>query len=267
MADNQTRPAVRRRVHKTRIVGCFTVLLAIILISGSLISSCKNKDDNIKPVSDHNMVTQNSVITAPEKKDKYLICIDPGHGGDDPGSDYGTVRLEKDDNLKYAMEVYNILNSREGIEAIITRTTDENPSTRERADIANKAGADLYLALHRNYSVDSSANGVEVWVQNETSMVDDMLAFKILTKLSKVGISKNRGKQAGFTNESQKNFEIIEFTNMTSCIVELGFISNDTDNKLFDEKYKQYAVAIADAAEEMCNDEYLDSPKSTEKAS
>lgn len=265
MADNRTRPAVRRRVNKTRVVGCFTVLLAIILISGSLISSCSKKDDKTKQVSDHNVVTEVPVSTEPEKKDKYLICIDPGHGGDDPGSDLGETRFEKDDNLRYALEVYKELNKRDGIEAIITRTTDENLSNRQRADIANKAGADLYLALHRNHSPDPTAYGVEVWVQDKHDMVDDVLSYKLRTKLSKVGIQKDRGTQYGFTNDKQKNFEIIAFTNMTSCIVELGFISNDYDNQLFDENYKEYAVAIADAAEEMCDPKYLNSQNQTSK--
>ncbi len=262
MANYQIRPAVvRRRVHKTRVVGCFTILLAVILISGSLISSCsKNKDKDTKPVSKQNEVTENSVTTEPEQKEKYLICIDPGHGGDDPGSDYGGVREEKVDNLKYALEVYNELNSRDGIEAIITRTTDVDLTNRERAEIANKAGADLYLALHRNHNGDPTACGVEVWVQDAHAVVDDVLGYKIRSKLTKVGIQKDRGTQTGFTSSRQKNFEIIEFTNMTSCIVELGFISNDEDNELFDENYKKYAIAIADAAEEMCNEHYLDAP-------
>ncbi len=267
MADNHTRPAVRRRVNKTRVVGCFTVLLAIILISGSLISSCNNKDKKTTPVSDHNMVTQTSVQTEPEKKDKYLIYIDPGHGGDDPGSDLGEKRFEKDDNLRYALEVYNELSRRDGIEVMITRTTDENLTTRQRADMANKAGADLYLALHRNHLADSSACGVEVWVKDKPDVADRVLGYKILSKLSKIGIQKDRGTQFGYTSDAQKNFEIIEFTNMTSCIVELGFISNDYDNQLFDKNYKQYAVAIADAAEEMCDEHYLDSQDTKKESS
>lgn len=269
MAGNNSRPVVRR-VHKGRVGGCLAVFLIIFLLLITVINGCTKKHQNQKNKKEpeNTSVSQTysnetSPVEAAPKRD-YIIVIDPGHGGDDIGSSNGD-RLEKVDNLRYAKEVYQELSQREGVQVIITRQSDDTELTnKERAEIANSAGADLYLALHRNQLEDHTANGVEVWVQQEPDVVDDVLGYKIIEALKKVGIQNERGIQHGFTNDSQNNFQIIEYTNMPACIVELGFISNDEDNRLFDEHYKEYAAAIADVVMELCNEGYLDKVKTVE---
>ncbi len=260
MESNNSRP-VKRRLRKDRVFVCLAILVLFIVSVSSIISGCSKKDKKDKKPTAVDVKVSDVTTTAPlEGNGDYIICIDPGHGGTDPGSHYGD-RYERTDNLKYATLVYEELNKREGITAIMTRTTDTDMTTQERADFANRAGADLYLALHRNYSTDSTACGVEVWVQQENDTVDDVLGYKLLRELEKVGIQRNRGVQNGFTNDKQNNFQIIENTDMWCCILELGFISNDEDNRLFDMNYEKYAIAIADVAEQMCNETYLDTKR------
>lgn len=260
MAVNNSKP-VARRVHKGRVGGCLIILIILIFTISTIISGCTNKHKKPKDVPVVNNTIDDQQTTAPqtEKSDrKYIICIDPGHGGDDIGSFNGD-RLEKVDNLRYATEVYNELLKREGVEVHITRTSnDVSMDNKERAAFGNNLNADLYLALHRNMSEDHTANGVEIWIQKHKEVVDEVLGYKLLKALDKVGIQNNRGVQDGFTNDSQENFQIIEYTNMPCCIVELGFISNDEDNDLFDAHYKEYASAIADVVIEMCQGGYLD---------
>ncbi len=256
MAEVKTKSVVRR-VHKRRVCGCFTVLVFIIILVVLIVSGCHNNNDKGKKSSAVD-VKVTEATTEQEKDDKFLVCIDPGHGGDDPGSNYGD-RLEMTDNLRYAKCVYDELSKRDGIEVMITRTdSKETLDSEERAKMANDAGADLFLALHRNYSDDSSANGIEVWTNKDADAVDINLGYKLIDKLKVIGIQRDRGVHTGYTNEKQENFMIIEYTNMTSCILELGFISNDEDNYLFDKHYKEYSVAIADAVEEMRRDFFND---------
>lgn len=257
MAVNNSKPAVRK-LHKGRVCGCFTVLIVLIMIISTLISACRNNHaDKNNSSSDVDVIANNAVTTSEQVRKKYLICIDPGHGGDDPGSNYGD-REEKVDNLKYATLVYEELQKSDKVDVIITRTSDVAMTNKERAQFANDAGADLYLALHRNHTDDSTAHGVEIWIQKESDVADEVLGYKLLQNLETVGISENRGVHTGYTNQKQENFEIIEFTDMTCCIVELGFISNDDDNALFDKNYKEYAKVIAETAEQMCLDKYFD---------
>lgn len=274
MADSNSsnqKPAVRRRLHKGRLCGCLSVLVIIIILISTLISGCtkRHQQEKAKKQTETTYVSETVTAAAPVETEAperdYIICIDPGHGGDDIGSSNGD-RLEKVDNLRYATEVYNLLSAAEGIQVIITRQSNSTDLTnKERAEFANEAGVDLYLALHRNQSEDHTANGVEVWIQKEPEVVDDVLAYKLLEALKEVGVQYDRGVQKGFTNDSQNNFQIIEFTDMPACIVELGFISNDYDNQLFDAHYKEYARAIADVIIQMCEGGYLDDVKNPQE--
>ncbi len=268
MAGNNSKP-VARRLHKGRVGGCLLVLVFIFIIMSTLISGCTKKHQKEKQKTDpaSSVSVQTETVTQPVQevvKRDYIICIDPGHGGDDIGSSNGD-RLEKVDNLRYATAVYEELQKREGIQVLITRQSNDTYMTNaERAEYANRAGADLYLALHRNQLEDHTANGVEIWIQKEATVVDEVLGFKLMEALKSVGIQNDRGVHPGYTNDTQNNFQIIEYTNMPACIVELGFLSNDDDNALFDAHYRDYAKAIADVVTEMCRDGYLDKVEKSE---
>ena len=76
------------------------------------------------------------------------IMIDAGHGGFDNGATYQN-RKEKDDNLRLALLVGNLL-AQKGYEVLYTRTNDIYQTPFEKAQIANRAGADYFITLHRN---------------------------------------------------------------------------------------------------------------------
>lgn len=78
------------------------------------------------------------------------IVIDPGHGGKDPGTLFGKT-YEKDIVLNIAKELGALIKKNlPDVEVIYTRTTDKYLQLHERSDIANKAGADLFLSIHIN---------------------------------------------------------------------------------------------------------------------
>ncbi len=79
------------------------------------------------------------------------IVIDAGHGGTrDPGA-HGSFSYEKDITLAVTLKLGKILSdSMNGVQVIYTRTTDVYPSLVERHEIANKANADLFIAIHVN---------------------------------------------------------------------------------------------------------------------
>jgi N-acetylmuramoyl-L-alanine amidase len=78
------------------------------------------------------------------------VVIDPGHGGDDPGTQarYGNLD-EKEIALDVALAVGARLRS-QGVTVVFTRTTDVRPSLEERADIANRENPDLFISIHVN---------------------------------------------------------------------------------------------------------------------
>lgn len=165
--------------------------------------------------------------------DQKVICIDPGHGGTDPGATNGT-RLEKDDNLRMAKAVRDKLVA-QGHTVVMTRQTDAIVSLDDRAAINRNTKADLFISIHRNSFTNSTACGVENWAryQNHVST-----AATVLEELSKLPNQSNRGVKIGA-------YKVLNNSPCPAMLLELGFISNAKDNELFDKHFDDYATAIA----------------------
>lgn len=179
-------------------------------------------------------------------KDEFTVCIDAGHGGSSIGAVYGNdERLEKNDNLKLSLLVAEEL-KKHGVNVIMTRETDKDISLENRCRIANFGRADYFLCVHRNSSENEDANGIEIWVSNTATKNEIDTAQKILEGLSDKGLSVERGVKKGFRS-GNGDYYINSKTNMPSCLLEIGFISNYEDNLAFDENIEEYAKAIAQA--------------------
>ena len=176
------------------------------------------------------------------KNNEIVVCIDAGHGGTDAGA-INNNRYEKDDTLKIAKLIEKYLNN-EGIKTVMTRTNDIYVSLRERCKIANKKRADLFISIHRNSA--EEGNGVEIWTNSKKKQDDLELSNMILENLQSVGIQTNRGVKIGSIEGENTNYYVLNNTNMTSCLIELGFITDNVDNNLFDENIENYAKAIAE---------------------
>lgn len=174
--------------------------------------------------------------------DTVQVVIDPGHGGNDVGAEF-EGRYEKDDNLALALLVKEKLDDM-GIDVILTRDDDSYISLEKRCRIANRKKALLFVSLHRNSA--DGAQGVEIWVSDSKPMADAMLANDILDGLESAGISENRGVKYGYA-QGNGNYYVNSHTLMPSCLVELGFINSEADNRLFDSNLEIYAQAIAEA--------------------
>lgn len=165
------------------------------------------------------------------------ICLDYGHGGNDPGAVY-KGRKEADDNLALGKAVAAELR-RHGVEVDETRTADKTVSLGERSSFANSKGCDYFISFHRNAFKLEQAKGVETFVYTSPSTKSVQLAEKIQTAL--VGI--------GFTNRGVKraNFHVLRETNAPAVLVEVGFIDNSGDNRLFDSKRDEIIKALVKA--------------------
>lgn len=81
---------------------------------------------------------------------KFTVCIDPGHGGNQPGT-FGTFSKEKDVTLKISLLLGKILEeSMPDVKVVYTRKTDMTIGLRERAKVANDNHADIFLSIHAN---------------------------------------------------------------------------------------------------------------------
>ncbi|WRS27258.1 N-acetylmuramoyl-L-alanine amidase [Oscillospiraceae bacterium MB08-C2-2] len=169
-----------------------------------------------------------------------IVVLDAGHGGKDPGGLSGS-RLEKDDTLRLALAVEKVL-EKSDVQVLQTRNSDQAVSLEQRSALANKAGAALFVSLHRNSFSHPQAHGNEVWIYPGCPETTRQFAQNIHQALCRVGTTADRGVKEG-------NYHVLRETHMPAILVELGFISNSEDNSLFDLHLTAYAKTIA---EEIC---------------
>lgn len=103
-----------------------------------------------------------------------VVVIDAGHGGKFPGAHYAGV-YEKDLTLKVALKLGKLIeDGMPGVKVVYTRKTDKELGStlaedlQARADIANRAGGDLFLSIHVNAAKSTAAYGVETLIMGET---------------------------------------------------------------------------------------------------
>lgn len=166
----------------------------------------------------------------------YKIIVDAGHGGYDGGASYNG-RLEKDDTLKLALAVGEILSSM-GYEVDYTRTTDVYDSPVQKARIGNDSNANLFVSIHRNSSPEPNIyKGVQTLVYEDAGLKAN-LARSVNNELEKVGYRN-------INVVERPNLAVLRRTKMPAILVEVGFINNDEDNNRFDSKFDETAMAIA----------------------
>ena len=278
--------AKRRRIRWDRVIVVFGPILLLILI----LCVCCGHKSNTEPGtqepgtsttqnpsgSDIIMSTTTDVsgmaVPVQAEPDELIVVIDPGHGGvDDGATNKEVTRFEKDDNLRLALATRDAFNRKyPDVRVIMTRETDDFISLDDRCAIANNANADFYISLHRNSA--ETGSGIEIWINNSAggdNSVDSLLAHYIMEWLEQVGISKNRGIKSGFRNSESNggtNYYVNLNTHMPSCLVEMGFMTSDADNKNFDEHCDAYGNAIASAVMEMISDRNMFAEETTTSA-
>jgi len=112
-------------------------------------------------------------VGAVDDQGRFVLVIDAGHGGKDPGAVNGKNQ-EKSINLNVALKMGKLIEDNcKDVKVIYTRKTDVFVELYKRADIANKAAADMFISIHTNSAKNKSANGAETYLlgveENRTS--------------------------------------------------------------------------------------------------
>lgn len=169
------------------------------------------------------------------------ICIDAGHGGRDPGAVSNGLK-EKDISLKVALKLAAYLESL-NFKVILTRKKDIFVDLDERANIANRSKADLFISIHCN-SHNSNAYGFETFYY-PTAIGGKVLANNIQNSI----LNDRRLYQYEKSNVNRgiktARFTVLENTSMEAVLVEMGFISNYIDSQILKNNTSGFARAIA----------------------
>jgi len=175
------------------------------------------------------------------------LCFDYGHGGKDSGAILGN-RKESNDVLSIGKELA-VEMRRHSVIVDETRTNDSTLSLRDRSSFENKKDYDYFVSFHRN-AFNNKAHGVETFTYSKSSKKANELATKVQNNLVKLGFINRGTKEA--------NFHVLRETKAPAILIEMGFIDNVEDNKIFDCKRNEIVKAITQAILSQLNIKYID---------
>jgi len=223
-------------------------------------------------------------VNAQTQSNKFIVVLDAGHGGKDPGKPSKAGFKEKDIALKIVLAVGEELSKNKDVKVVYTRKTDVFVDLFKRGEIANKANADLFLSVHCNAHT-SQAHGSETYVlgvhKNKTNFnvakaenssifyeedyEKNYDGFDPNSPESFIGLTLMQEQyldqsiqlasliQKNFTNKlkrknrgvKQAGFIVLHQTVMPSVLVETGFITNTKEGKYLNSKKGQTELSSA----------------------
>jgi len=148
------------------------------------------------------------------------IVVDPGHGGKDPGAIAPGGMHEKAIVLDVARQVADRLRSA-GATVKMTRSTDTFVELEDRAAMANRFGADLFVSIHADSARRVSAQGFGTYLAPMASSSAVAAADAIGRRLSGAGVPKH--------GTFRKQFRVLVLTRCPAVLIELGFLSNPAE--------------------------------------
>lgn len=183
-------------------------------------------------------------------KDRYVVMLDPGHGGYDPGAITSQGVYEKEINLQIAHKVRKMLGP-SGIEVFLTREEDIDYAPlgikgktskklidlNHRINMAIQEKADVFISLHVNATARGQNSGAETFYHYKSES-GKRLAELIQQELIKISGMNRRISKPG-------DFYVIKNTSMPAVIVEVGYLSSIKEQKRLQETWYQEQLARA----------------------
>lgn len=150
------------------------------------------------------------------------VVIDPGHGGHDPGAIAVNGLHEKDVVLDVSLRAAQQLRAA-GATVKMTRTTDRFVELEQRAAIANRFGADLFVSVHADSAKRRSARGYSTYVARSASTAARAAADALGERMAAARVP------AHGTGRHEADYRVLVHTRCPAVLVELGFLSNYAD--------------------------------------
>jgi N-acetylmuramoyl-L-alanine amidase len=168
------------------------------------------------------------------------VVLDAGHGGKDPGAPNRYGPTESILVMDAVHRIAQLLVQR-NVHVILTRSDDTFIELNERADIANRARADLFVSIHADSHPDADIDGFTVYIARQVGSETKALAARAAESLNRQ-IPTCRGIR-------KQDFRVLVKTKMPAILIEMGYLTNRTEAaKLSTLGYRQrVAEAIADS--------------------
>jgi len=210
----------------------YSVVIAGLLLTAVVFSWYKEEAENVGIL---------------DSASSFVIVIDAGHGGFDPGKVGCDGTLEKDINLAIALQLKELL-EKENIKVIMTRMEDkpvgENggeitklQDMKARVDIINTSEADLAVSIHQNSFTEESSKGAQVFYHSESE--EGAKLAKIVQEQIKVILNDGNHRM----EKADNSYYMLKKTTCPIVIVECGFLSNYAETALLREETYQRKIA------------------------
>ncbi|NIQ39598.1 MAG: AMIN domain-containing protein [Proteobacteria bacterium] len=209
----------------------------------------------------------------------YVVVVDPGHGGEDPGAIGPGKTQEKHVALAIARMIQKRLNQRPGVRTFLTRTGDYYVGLRQRVGIAQDYGADLFLSIHADASPSRKPIGASVYCLSTKGATDeaarilaerenaadflggirlndddtlnailiDLVQTQTINDSLKFGESVlkefRKVRRLRYSTPRQAGFEVLKAPEIPSALVEVGFISNPKEERILRSSSRQDLIA------------------------
>jgi N-acetylmuramoyl-L-alanine amidase len=211
------------------------------------------------------------------------VVLDPGHGGKDHGKMGRGGLLEKDVNLAIGKRTRDLFEQELGLKVVMTREDDRLLSLTERTEIANQAGAHVFISIHCNSWFSAEAGGFEAYFLSPArtewdravamaenaadeftggpsdvrSDIDfilwDMVQSEYLNESSQLAefIQKAMGDRLGIRNRGvkQANFTVLQGARMPAVLIETAYLSNPEEESLLSDEdfHRRVAEGLVEA--------------------
>ena len=154
--------------------------------------------------------------------DPPLVCIDPGHGGSQPGAVNGSLS-EAEINLDVSLALADRLDDAH-IDSTLTRTSDSTKSARDRYEFCNSALADLFVGIHTNSVANSITDGtLTIYFHNDDKVLAGDLQEAMLNRLASTSPDPDSFIDFGLKKDA---LGVVLKTDMPGAVVEPVFMSN-----------------------------------------
>ena len=217
----------------------------------------------------------------PPPSEQFVVVLDAGHGGKDPGN-RGNGYFEKKIALSIALQIGKILEKHKDIKVLYTRKTDKYIDLIERANIANRADADLFVSIHcdahtsqaygagtfvlglhanqRNFEVARKENSVIFFEDNyeakyegfDPNNPEAVIGLTLMQEtyldqsiVAAAAIQKRFVRNLGRKDRTvkQAGFIVLKYSYMPSVLVETGFLTNRKEGAYLNSKKGQSQMA------------------------
>jgi len=173
----------------------------------------------------------------------YLIVVDAGHGGHDPGAVNGSYK-EAAINLEFAQLLErHVLDGDYLFRVHLARRGDEFLTLQARCDVSNKMAPDAFISIHCNSAENKEAEGFEVWTSRGNTIADSLATELYWAMMNAMPGLHGRSDLDDGDPDKEKDFYVLRHTKAPAALIELDFISNDLRAAWLTDRQNQETIA------------------------